>query len=522
MKRRTIMISSLGAGFFVLVAGLTLSSSPRGRRFVGMATGDTFPANVFEGVDFIAHVTHGPKPAGAGHQDVIPGRYVVKFDRRAVGAVSLSGSRLNAREPALAAAITQAGLHDVRQAFRATPTRLLGASRGLTATYDVASDLPLEEVRAALETRADVEWVEPATFGRLHGAPDDTFYVYQWHMTGLRLPELLDIEDGTGAVVAVIDSGVSNGSDAYQSYGEGYDFADADDDASDPDGAIAGVSHGTHVAGTIAQSTNNGSGTAGLAPGATIMPLRVCAFSEQADGVTCPNTDIASAIVWAADHGADVINMSLGGANYSQVLADACAYAWEAGVVIVASSGNDGYTDAISYPGGYANVIAVGATGLDDDIAYYSNQGAGLDLVAPGGDLTQDDDDDGYGDGVLQETYDADGWSFQFLQGTSMAAPHVAAAAALLVAHGWTDPAEIEEALLSTADDLGADGRDDVFGRGILDPMGALALPVPDGPPDEPSEDSEDDSEDEEKGSVRLEMSEVATDHASGGRANIT
>ena len=170
----------------------------------------------------------------------------------------------------------------------------------------------------------------------------------------------------------------------------GYDAYYDDDDPSDNDG------HGTFVAGTIAQSTNNGRGVAGMAPGASILPVKV--LSDQGFGDV---RALANGIVYATDQGADVINMSLGSPSSSQTEYRAIQYAYDRDVVLVAASGNE-FARSISYPAAYPEVIAVGAVRASGTRSPYSNTGSGLEIVAPGGDLNRDDNGDGYADGVLR------------------------------------------------------------------------------------------------------------------------
>lgn len=348
---------------------------------------------------------------------------------------------------------------------------LLGGER----VFRFTSDESAETVIDFLEGLDEVDWVEPVQKVTKLGSPDDPFFSYQWHMTTLGATTAWDVTMGDGVIVAVIDTGVSEGLDGFLDLLPGWDFYSNDDDASDEDG------HGTHVAGTIAQNTGNGTGTVGLAPEVSILPVRVLG----PDGGS--STDVAAGIVWAVDHGANIINMSLGGGGYSNAMADACEYATNNGVTVIAATGNDGFTSYISYPAAYESVIAVGATTMDGSIAYYSNYGPGIDITAPGGDVTADLDGDGYGDGILQETIDSTTGSFGFFffQGTSMATPHVAGAAALLYANGIKDVADMKTALTSTADDMGATGYDESYGHGILNPVAALAW-VPPTPPPEP------------------------------------
>lgn len=344
----------------------------------------------------------------------------------------------------------------------------------------------------ALQHNPNVEYAEPNYIASAYATPNDPYFSpFQWNFDnpvngGVHAKAAWDVTNGAGATVAVIDSGV-----AYENYSTGsrrsktsyylapdlagtcfvpgYDFVNGDAHPNDDN------AHGTHVTGTIAQTTNNALGTAGLAHGACIMPLK--ALDAQGYG---SYTDIANAIYFAANNGADVINMSLGGSVGANVLEDALAYAYAHGVTIVAATGND--NGAVGYPAAYDSyVIAVGATRYDEARAPYSNFGPSVDVVAPGGDTSVDQNGDGYVDGILQQTinpqtHNTGDFGYWFFQGTSMATPHVAAAAAMVIAHGnATAPDDVREALQSTATDLGTPGRDDFFGYGLIDIPAALA-----------------------------------------------
>ena len=247
----------------------------------------------------------------------------------------------------------------------------------------------------------------------------------------------------------------------------GWDFVNWDGHPSDDDG------HGTHVAGTVAQTTNNGFGVAGVAFGVTVMPVKVL---DSAGAGTLQM--VADGICYAVDNGADIVNLSLGASSGAETLEDAVAYAYNNGVVVVTASGND--NAVVGYPAAYdAYVIAVGATRYDETRAYYSNYGSSLDLVAPGGDTRVgiDQNGDGYADGVLQNTFSNTtvDWAYWFWQGTSMAAPHVSGVAALILTRNPSlTPDQVRNVLESTAEDLGAAGWDSTFGWGLLDAEAAL------------------------------------------------
>jgi serine protease len=342
-----------------------------------------------------------------------------------------------------------------------------------------------------LLTDPTVEFVEPNLIWSLASTPDDEFFESQWHLPMIQADDAWDITRGEGVTVAVLDTGV-----AFEDYGP---FAQAPDLAGttfiSPHNSVSGNSHpndddghGTHVAGTIAQNTDNLIGVAGVAPDATVMPVKVCLVV-----VGCPSSAIADGIYWAVDNGADVINLSLGGSDIAEAVFDALDYAESGGVVVVAAAGNGGDDaigdPALDYPAAVSTVISVGAVGFDALRAPYSNYGSGegestLDLVAPGGDTSVDLNEDGYADGVLQNTFlhscdsapiDFSAFDYCFYQGTSMATPHVAGVAALVLsAHPDLTPAQVREALRCSALDLGEPGDDLEYGSGLVQAVDAL------------------------------------------------
>ena len=178
----------------------------------------------------------------------------------------------------------------------------------------------------------------------------DPYRGYQWNLDQINVPEAQTYGTGSGIVVAVLDTGVKkNGPDGISHLLSGYDFYNGDSDPTDGDG------HGTFVAGTINQKTGNGVGVEGIAPGASILPVKV--MSDEGYGDI---NAIANGLVWAADQGAKVANLSLGSAYPSSTLENACLYAHDKGMVVVAASGNE-YASKVSYPAAYESVIAVGA-----------------------------------------------------------------------------------------------------------------------------------------------------------------
>lgn len=309
--------------------------------------------------------------------------------------------------------------------------------------------------------RKYTEAIEPNYIYHALDIPNDPDYGKQWNLRSINVETAWDDSKGEGVTVAVIDTGVSAVPDlAETTVVEGYDFVSDRTEANDDNG------HGTHVAGTVAQSTNNGYGVAGVAYKASIMPLKVLSASGAGEV-----SDIADAIRFAADHGANVINMSLGGMGDSLVLRSAIDYAHSKGVVIVAAAGNAN-TNSASYPARYPNVIAVSALDATGTKAPYSNFGAGVDIAAPGGSTTES----GEG-GILQETIDPQTGepTFATFQGTSMAAPHVAGVAALIRSAGIENPDEIAAVLKKSARVV-KDDPFNHFGAGQLDAGAAVKL----------------------------------------------
>lgn len=314
----------------------------------------------------------------------------------------------------------------------------------------------LKELRRS-PLRRKTEYIEPNYIYKHFLVPNDPDYNKQWNFRSINVEQAWDETKGDGITVAVIDTGVTQVPDLkLTKFVPGYDFVHDRVNASDDNG------HGTHVAGTIAQSTNNGYGVAGIAYEAKIMPLKV--LSAGGGGTVA---DIAEAIRFAADNDADVINMSLGGGGESRLLKEAIDHAYNKGVVIVAAAGNSNQ-NAAAYPARYPRVISVAATDAAGEKSPYSNYGAGVDIAAPGGSEAGK---------ILQNTIDPSSGQSVFVgfQGTSMAAPHVAGVAALIEASGVTEPEEVLKVLKQSVRKVQEDPLNH-FGAGHLDAGAAVKL----------------------------------------------
>ncbi|MBI2426825.1 MAG: S8 family serine peptidase [Candidatus Kerfeldbacteria bacterium] len=434
---------------------------------------------------FLTSRAYGVVPdAGSGaFRDAIPGEILVKLKPGAHAQLRVEGAKTNI-----------ASLDQLGQRFGVTSVASLASSAVRSSSLDgiVRIHLPkntnMGEVLAEYGAHPLVEYAEPNYRVRVLFTPNDPDYSIQWNFDLINVPEAWD-EDTTdpdyggdaSIVVAVIDTGA-----AYENFGSfaqapdlasttftsGYDFINDDTHPNDDNG------HGTHVAATIAESTNNGVGAAGIAFNSTIMPIKV--LDAVGEGSVA---DVAAGIDFARDNGADIMNLSLGADadDGSQTLQTAVDAAVGDGILVIAATGNAGQ-NALLYPSAFPNVIAVGAVGGDREIAEYSNTGTNIDFVAPGG--------NGVGVNatwIYQQTFsnlNSDNLPLDYTtfgtvgyQGTSMASPHVAAAAALLMAAG-VDPSEVEERLIDSTVDLGDAGYDTTFGHGIIDIAGALSSVV--------------------------------------------
>jgi type VII secretion-associated serine protease mycosin len=334
-----------------------------------------------------------------------------------------------------------------------------------------------EELSLAEQLGRDpaIAYAEPDYIYEAFGAPNDPMYAtHQWNLLLVNAPEAWDITTGASdVIIAVIDTGVDlSHPDLAGKIVEGVDFVNGDEMAQDDEG------HGTHVAGIAAALTNNATGVAGIAWGARIMPIKV--LDSSGSGYA---SDVAAGIAWSADHGAHIINLSLGSASASSTVEDAVSYAYDRGSLIVAAAGNEYlWGNAPLYPAAYPNVMAVAATNDTDEHARYSNTGAYVDVAAPGGD--PDSSADGDPRHWIMSTLWSGGSTYGRNAGTSMATPHAAGLAALVWSRhmGWTND-QVEWVIESSAVDLGDAGRDDMYGWGRIDMLAAVKADTPPPPP---------------------------------------
>lgn len=319
---------------------------------------------------------------------------------------------------------------------------------------------------AAMKGRPGVRYVERNVIFKAVYTPNDPYWDDLWGMRIIEADYAWNISKGsTFVTVAIIDTGVEYTHDDLSGHYVtlGYDWVNSDNDPMDDHG------HGTHCAGTAAAVMDNQIGVVGVAQ-VSIMAEKVldASGSGYAD-------DVAQGIVHAADAGAEVISISLGGYRSSALIEDACQYAWDKGSILVAAAGNENTLRKL-YPAAYDTVISVAATDRYDEKASYSNWGDSIELSAPGG------DGDDYPDWILS-TY-LDNW-YAWGAGTSMACPHVSGLAALVWSYESSlTNQQLRTHLQNTADDLGDAGKDKYFGYGRINAYRALnELGPTDNPP---------------------------------------
>jgi subtilisin family serine protease len=317
--------------------------------------------------------------------------------------------------------------------------------------HAVTATIPVTAI-SALQNNPNVRYIEEDKYVQLLQAQP-----VPWGVDRIDAEKVWSSNTGKGVIIAICDTGIDyDHPDLAANCIAGKSFVDYTTDPMDDDG------HGTHCAG-IAAAVNNDIGVVGVAPDANLLPVKVL---NQNGGAVL--SWIADGIIWAANNGADVISLSIGYNSHVQSWQDACDYAYYTkGCVVVAASGNDGNpggnNDCVDYPGRYASTIAVAATTQSDSRASFSSTGPDVELAAPGYQIYST---------LWDNTYDT-------MSGTSMACPHVSGVAALVIASGITNNVDVRNQMASTAEDLGATGRDIRYGYGLVDAE-AAAGPPPD------------------------------------------
>jgi len=315
--------------------------------------------------------------------------------------------------------------------------------RGIAARVIRAPKASAELLKGELERDANIEYVEPDFIAQALGTSNDPYFVQgsQWHLSKIQAPTAWDTTTGSSTqVVAVIDSGVrASHPDLVGKVMVGYDFVANDNDANDENG------HGTGVAGTLSPGSNNQIGVCGVAWANPILPVRVLDANGSGN-----YSAIANGIIYAADRGAKVINLSLGGTSSSRALQDAINYAWNKQCVIVAAAGNNGSNVAF-YPAACTNVVAVSATNASDTRPTWSNFGSYVDVSAPGVDILS--------------VYGTD--QYAAWNGTSFSSPVASGVVALMAAANSTlSNVQLVDLLIKNSDDIGALGKDVYYGSG--------------------------------------------------------
>jgi len=488
------------------------------------------------GVDITQAKAHTPGRLALSDA-FVPGEMIVKFRDEVIGTsvaassasrASSMGLQLKAGNDTRRAMLMSLGDKQSRQAtFNALGIPAVNQQRfKFKSEKDQLKHDTLMAIKA-LRKRADVLYAEPNYIRTASAVSTDPLYSSQWHYPLINLPAAWDNETGDpGVTVAIIDTGVLMSHPDLQgqfSTDGGYDFISSDlnsgdgqpgidnnpDDAGDSGGVGSSSFHGTHVAGTVAAATTFSPapgvrGGAGVAPGVKLMPVRVLgqfggAGYDIMQGVRyAAGLSNDSGVTLNASQRADVINLSLGGGGYSQFEQDIYTQVRAAGVVVVAAAGNDN-SSALFYPASYVGVISVSSVDRNKQKAYYSNSGTAVDVAAPGGDSRFDADGDGFRDGVLSTHGDDSGaalnYTYNAMQGTSMASPHMAGVVALMKsAYSGLTPQDVDSLLSSGAivEDIGTAGRDDFFGYGLIDANKAVieAIDIANGgapPPSSPA-----------------------------------
>lgn len=327
---------------------------------------------------------------------------------------------------------------------------------------------PVDQVIAELRADPAVAYAEPNYVVRLAASDVATAAVTvndpktgpQYSLDRMRVRDAWSLSTGSTRTVAVLDTGIDKGHPDFAGrIVAGYDFVNNDSNAADDNG------HGTWVSGIIAANANDGFGIAGISWRDRIMPVKIMNAAGTGD-----TADLTAGIIWAADRGAKVINMSVGGFPYSTYVHDAVRYAWSKGAVLVGAAGNNA-VEGPFFPASYPEVVSVSATQVDDEFSFWSNYGADVDVSAPGSSILTTNcavckpiEQDLSGDN-----------RFTYISGTSFAAPNVSGVVALIMARYPTmTNAQVVDRLKTTVDDLGYRGWDNRYGLGRVNALRAV------------------------------------------------
>jgi thermitase len=293
----------------------------------------------------------------------------------------------------------------------------------------VASTKSVGEIMSSYKARGEVEYVEPNFLAKRFLTPNDSLYAKQWYLQKIEAPKAWDVSQGGFGPIAIIDTGITaSQSDLNGSVLSGYNFVNDTANTNDDNG------HGTHVAGIVSAATNNSIGIASIGFKGSLLPVKV--LDDTGAGTY---GDVASGIIFAADQGAKIINLSLGGSSSSRTMQEAIKYAQARGVIVVAAAGNNS-NDSPVYPAAYPGVIAVTATNQEDTLAPFSSYGDHVYISAPGVSIVS--------------TYNSGG--YVTLSGTSMAAPAVSGLIGLALSRGSTAASTVLDDLKATSDKIGA------------------------------------------------------------------
>ncbi|MCD4685317.1 MAG: S8 family serine peptidase [Anaerolineae bacterium] len=375
--------------------------------------------------DVFAAEPDSTPPATPRAPEQVPNEWIVRYDSRATTRVAVA---------ALVNEIQGTTINDIPQ---------------LNATVVI---LPDEDAVNLLRARPEIARVEPNLLRTVALTPNDPQRFDQWGLNAIDVYDAWNMARGTGEVIAILDTGVKlTHADLAAHIIGGWDFVNDDADAS-PNPSASNASHGTHVHGTANAVTNNDRGVAGVAWDARSIHARIIGT------IGASAYDIAAGVIWAADNGASVINMSLAGPGWVSLERDAMDYAAARGVILVAAAGNDN-TSTPYYPASYDHVLSISATKFDNGRTSFSNKGNYIDLGAPGANILST---------MFPTGYDRK-------NGTSMASPHVAGVAALVWSRGLaTTREEVMEALQCSALDLDIAGWDFKFGWGLVQAEAAV------------------------------------------------